>query len=64
MLFTTISSGNTQHPLRERLELRSQSGREALVLEPTNFFYFDEVTPQGILHMRLINDEDQWDDCC
>jgi len=48
----------------KRLELRSRSGREALVLEPTNFFYFDDVTPQGILHMRLINDEDHWEDCC
>lgn len=50
-------------PALDRLELRSENGSEAIILGPDNFFYFENITKNGVLRERLQNDDDK-DDCC
>lgn len=47
-----------------QLVLRDDDGGGAIVLLSDNFFYFDAVTEDGVLRTELIDDVEDYDDCC
>lgn len=55
---------NLNNPSLNKLTLRSKDRTHAIVLLKNNFFYFDQVAKNGVLHTQLQSEDDADSKCC